>query len=526
MAIFHSQDEPLTSPATRFLFYSFFFLASLFTSFAQRKEKPDQRWGRPLYPSSLIRESDLNWQLLEDFVLMQKANNGDPVAQAELGYRLLLGKGFPADTAKAASWILKASLQGLPLAQFNMGILYNRGWGLPWDPFEAFRFFRLASDHDMSESTHILGLLYTEDLIVPRNWNEAYRLVKKAADEGYAPAKETLKELEKRGLGNQPAQSNNEGKNTADAGITKRAKPLPDSTLGFVFLNFHSDTSADVPDSTLAKEALQELETNAVPEFRTHEDKSTRSDSSWFRIVAEAAELGSPEALVLMGRCFEKGVVVPPDLIAAASYYIRAVRHDSPRGPHLLLALIQQPQFGSQLQTRATGNDAAALYVWAGLTALGFDKLLNEQQAFQLLQRAADKNYVPAMMELALCYSSGRWVKQDKQTAMQFWIRASKKGSLEGDIRIAMANIVGEFRTKDLKECIALVKNAAAGGSLIAETALAYCYEKGIEVKEDKGEAASLYRKCATRGSQSAYDALRRMHNEVRPKDKEFQLSE
>ena len=43
-----------------------------------------------------VLPSTLDLQLLEAFVLMQKANAGESPAQHELGLRYLLGRGFPA----------------------------------------------------------------------------------------------------------------------------------------------------------------------------------------------------------------------------------------------------------------------------------------------------------------------------------------------------------------------------------------------------------------------------------------------
>ena len=478
---------------------------------------------RPLYPSSLIRESDITSQVLEGFVLMQKANAGDAVAQHELGFRFLEGRGFPIDTVKAAYWISKAADQGLPVANFNLGLLYHHGWGVPWNPFTAYRRFEHAAAKNTPEALHILGLLVTENLIVPRDWARGYQLIKKAAELGLPQAKESLVEFERRGLGKSGPEPDSK-----DRPSQSKSKPLArDTTLALVFLNFQGDTSTEIGDSTLAKEALRELPATGRPSLDlTTIDEPGASDTLWMQTIAEAAAIGSPEALVMIGRCFEKGIVVTKDVLFAAEYYIRAIRLDSPRAPHLLWNLLHQPEFEKQLHAQADADKADALYVWACITALGFDKLLSEQQAIQLLNRAVARNHVPSMMELALCYSSGRWVKQDKDRVMELWNKAAALGSLEAEIKIATANVLGEHTGRDLSSSVTILKNASLAGSLEAQTGLAYCYEKGIGVSESKGTAALMYRRSAQRGSQSAYLALRRMHDELRPPDREFQISD
>ena len=475
---------------------------------------------RPLYPSSLIRESDITSQVLEGFVLMQKANAGDPVAQHELGFRFLDGRGFPVDTSKAAYWIAKAADQGLSVANFNLGLLYHHGWGVPWNPFTAYRRFELAAAKNTPEALHILGLLVTENLIVPRDWARGYRLIKKAADLGLTQAKESLAEFERRGLGTAgPPEQDSKDKSSS-----KGKTIAHDTTLALVFLNFQGDTSTEIGDSTLAKEAIREIPSSSKPSLDPATiDQPKASDSLWMRAIVDAAAIGSPEALVMIGRCFEKGIVVAKDELLAAEYYIRAIRLDSPRAPHLLWNLLRQPEFERQLHTEAERNNADALYAWACITALGFDKLLSEEQALQLLNRAVAGNHVPSMMELALCYSSGRWVKQDKERAMELWARAAEQGSLEAEVKIATANVIAG---RDLESSVSLLRNAATAGSLEGQTAFAYCYEKGIGVSESKGTAALMYRRSAQRGSQAAYAALRRMHDELRPPDKEFQITD
>jgi len=100
---------------------------------AQEKEKPQAVRSYKIPTTPIVLPSTLDLQLLESFVLMQKANAGEAPAQHELGLRYLIGKGFPADTMKAAFWIQKAADQHLPLAKYNIGILLMNGRGLEWE---------------------------------------------------------------------------------------------------------------------------------------------------------------------------------------------------------------------------------------------------------------------------------------------------------------------------------------------------------------------------------------------------------
>ena len=97
--------------------------------FAQEQKKPQAFRSYEAASAPLVLPSTLDLQILEAFMLMQKANAGESPAQHELGLRYLFGKGFPTDTAKAFYWIKKAADQHLPLAQYNLGILLMNGHG-------------------------------------------------------------------------------------------------------------------------------------------------------------------------------------------------------------------------------------------------------------------------------------------------------------------------------------------------------------------------------------------------------------
>ncbi|MBI5463428.1 MAG: sel1 repeat family protein [Ignavibacteriales bacterium] len=492
-------------------------LIALLLSAASSQER---RRIQTQYGSPFVREIDLNAELLETFVVMQKANAGDISAMHELGLRYLEGRTVPADTIKGALWIAKAAGLGLPVAQFNLGILYTHGWGVAWNPFEAFKTFRAAAEQDMDIAQFLFGLQYTEGLVVPRSYRTAYTWIKRAADKGYDAAKGVAAEFVEKDLLNKDSTFAEPAANDK-----KKKHAKADSTLSPVFLSFHTDTSRNVSDSVLIAEAVKELSPKNPAALRQPK-ANVPLDSAWRNELLRAASSGNPEALVVIGRFFERGTAVRQDPVLAATYYFRALRLDSPRAPGLLWELMQTNKFQQEFDLRTKANDPDALYVWAGITAVGFSKLLDEKQALQQLQRAVAVGHVPAMIELGLCYLGGRWVQRDPLKGGVLWQQAMNLGSPEARIRLATAVVLGELSASDPQEALKVLKSAAQEGSLIAQSAIGLCYEQGIGVARDKGEAATWYRKAATRGSQIAYRSLRRMHDEIRPADKEFQLEE
>ena len=474
---------------------------------------------------NLIRPSDESYELWENFMLMQKANNGEAAAQHELGIRYFIGRGFGLDTVKSAYWIQKAADQDFVIARYNIAVFLNNGWGVAWNPFKAFEQFQYAAQQGMPEAEYVYGSILTDNLVVQQDWSEAYRWIRKSADAGYQPAKDALVEFEKRGF----------SARVDSAGSPVKRSPLADSSLVIsqrslkpVLLDFGEENAADEDELSFLKEMLRkgspELK-NALGISKLDADKLV-ADSTLVRLIQDAAEVGSPEALAVLGRFREKGIAVRKDLIAAAIEYLRAVRLEFPRAPALILHLIQDKKFVQQVHTLARQGNADAEFVCAGLVSVGLDAELPQQEATQLLKNSAAQHNSQALIELGLCYYSGRGVELDKQKASDLWFEAALLGSREAQIRFAAMKIIGNAASKDYGQLIQTLDTASRKGSLLAEVALAHCYETGRGVALDTTEAVRLYRQSAYRGSQTAYYALKKMYDDLRPNSPKFHVKE
>jgi len=195
--------------------------------------------------------------------------------------------------------------------------------------------------------------------------------------------------------------------------------------------------------------------------------------------------------------------------------------------------LMEQQGFFDLLKSRVGLHDADAEFTWAALAALKLDYLMaqkegaiTDKQALEFLTRAAATKHIQAIIELGLCYYSGRWVPEDRRQAIELWTEASSLGSREAKIRLAALSVRTEKNETKLHDNIGQLEEAAQKGSVLAQVALGFCYETGTGVVKKIPEAVRLYRSSAQRGSQDAYYALKRLHDQIRPPDKEFQISD
>jgi TPR repeat protein len=76
------------------------------------------------------------------------AEQGDELAQFNLGVMYDNGQGVAKDDVEAAKWYRKAAEQGIAIAQINLGVAYVNGQGVAKDQVEAYAFFNLAAIKD------------------------------------------------------------------------------------------------------------------------------------------------------------------------------------------------------------------------------------------------------------------------------------------------------------------------------------------------------------------------------------------
>ena len=478
------------------------------------------------YP--LVKAKYPSYSLIAGYVLVSDANRGDPFAEHELGIRYLIGNGFPSDTVKAIYWIRKAADQNLPSARFNYGIMLYNGVGVPWNPFEAYQNFLSSAKSGLKDAQFAVGLLFTDNLVLNRDLNKAYRFFKQSADAGYTPAKDALRQLMKNGF--TPSSEDSTYKTDNLEKSVKKSdtiEPLMNPNWDLDLYDFDAKTKKEKTDKfvndVLNKKpvelkkylGLDELTPSLMPK-----------DTTSVGLLKFAAENGSPEALLVIARAYETGTLFKKNLMLATFNYLRAFRLGSIKAGQKLFTLVQSKELFDLLKEKISSGDPDAMYAWAGISALGFENQISDQQALEFLKKAVNKNHIPSMIEMGMLYSVGKLVPKNREKAIEYWSMAKELGSKEAEVRIAVSNITDSTYSKNTTGDFMILKNNAEQGSIFAETALGYCYEKGAGTKEDKAMAIHFYRQAAQRGNETAYNSLKRMYDEIRPNEDEFKVYE
>jgi hypothetical protein len=91
--------------------------------------------------------------------MQRLAEQGDPVAQFEVGARYATGEDVPQDYSQALIWFSKAAEQGNVAAQATLGAYYWAGRGVPQDLSKAYYWAILAEAGGDEGSKYRVALL-------------------------------------------------------------------------------------------------------------------------------------------------------------------------------------------------------------------------------------------------------------------------------------------------------------------------------------------------------------------------------
>ncbi|KAG0235131.1 hypothetical protein BGW42_005781 [Actinomortierella wolfii] len=121
-------------------------------------------------------------------ILLDKAKEGDIMAQSRLGEMYERGVGVERNDSEAFKWYLEAAKQGDVASQHKTGVYYSSGRGTDKNPMEAVSWFQKAANQGYSPSQFDLGARYETGAGIEKNQSEALAWYTKAAEHGNTDA--------------------------------------------------------------------------------------------------------------------------------------------------------------------------------------------------------------------------------------------------------------------------------------------------------------------------------------------------
>ena len=118
--------------------------------------------------------------------LRKSAEQGNALAQNNLGVMYAEGHGVSRDYAEAVKWFRKSAEQGNSAGESNLGEMYVKGLGVSVNYEEAMRWFRRSAEQGDAAGEANLGWMYQRGHGVSQDYAEALKWLKRSAEQGIA----------------------------------------------------------------------------------------------------------------------------------------------------------------------------------------------------------------------------------------------------------------------------------------------------------------------------------------------------
>jgi TPR repeat protein len=120
-----------------------------------------------------------------------------PYAQCRLGSMYEHGQGVATNLVMCATYYRKAADQDYPTGVYNLGVCVENGVGVAQDDMKAVELYRRAIVLGHTTAKFNLAHMYRDGHGVPQDVAMSLHWYHRAADEGYAPANDMIRIIEK-----------------------------------------------------------------------------------------------------------------------------------------------------------------------------------------------------------------------------------------------------------------------------------------------------------------------------------------
>jgi len=454
-------------------------------------------WSFPRYPIDKHMESLLH----NDSLVLKHAQNM-PLVDENTTYPQDNGvKPFDYLDEKTKGWQQQTNYQavlsrlygqailGDSSSQFELGQLYQYGIVVTKNPQQAMAYYQLAAVQQDVRAEYNLGILYLEGQLLPLDYEKGIEWMNDAAFKGNPYAQYALANIYEKGLKNPSgevvvnpdhhqamamyylASSNHFGEaeyRLADYLVKEKKGSLSvaakQNRNNLIKRLYQGAAKQGIAEAVLPLAFYDALDINPVKQAQA------------FAVARHEANTGNPEAALLLGMMYERGISVPVDNIQAVYWYQKA------------------------------GNNPVSNFILGTYYSqgIGFTKDVNKGKT--LLQNAANANFSFADLNLAvLQQQTGGDFLPELDKARQ--LGNSKAGLLLADYYLQQANDPDK-----MKQARDIYQYFAEKGDKEGQLKLAFLYDRGLGGEANNELAARWYTASAEQGQPIAQYLLGQMY--------------
>lgn len=348
--------------------------------------------------------------------------------------------------------------------QFHLGQMYQTGCAVPQDERSAQVWFERAANQGFVDAQWALA-----ELIYPSAPAQAFHWYLKAAQQGHTAAQLAIARCLRTGIGH--AQSL-----TQASEFYGQAAAQGNTNAQYELANLLRSHSPELAMEWLIQAARGGL-AQAQYELGERYAKGFGLEQDWLKATdyyARAAAQANADAQCALAACFAEGLGVRKDMGRALALYESAVEQDHPRALWSLgewlahgVAGVSPDARKATLYCKRAAN-AGFAPAQSTLAAL-FAKAKKYERAVHWWSLAAKQNDPEALFNLAHAYRMG-WAPSEEDEALELLQRAARTGLVAAQARLGLCYATGDGAPLDPIEAAKWFVLAARAGDLAADS--------------------------------------------------------
>lgn len=446
-------------------------------------------------PLDYVNNLTLNWRHLSNYQaalsqLYNQAILGESDAQYELGQLYQYGIAVAKNPQQAITYFELAALQQDVRAEYNLGIIYLEGQSNPVDYQKGVDWMTDAAFKGNPYAQYALANIYEKgfkdpqgEVVVQPDHQQAMAMYYLASSNHFGAAQYRLADF--------LVRENN-------AGLSVAARQ---NRTHLIKKLYQGAASQGVAEAVLPLAFYDAMESDKIKQ------------SHAFAVAKQEAQAGNPEAALLLGIMYERGIATAANQEQALYWYRKAslnpvntfilgtyyasgegVNKDVAKGRQLLqqsadagfsyanlnLAVLNQQtgdHFIEELEKARQKNNSRAGLLLADYYLQQADDPYNMKLARDIYQHFADKGDRDAQLKLAFLYDKGLGGEANMEAALQWYTLAAEQGQPQAQYLLGQMYQLGKVGAQPDYEQAKKWYTAAKGKYIPAAVALGFIFD-------------------------------------------------
>lgn len=471
-------------------------LEGIFTAWSDPRALRENQYNQPPQMAGISREAlyKPNFTLVQpnkipltdyyDMLVRSSNNHEEKLTEESLDF-----SSYPLAVEKWSELLEERAALGDPTAQFALGQLYQQGHGVKKDLKKAVDYYMEAVAQQDLKAEYTLGLFYFNGEDGKHDYQQALGWLNDAAFKGNPESQYMLGRLLERGYqtadGQWVVEPNRDRAMSMYALAAFNQAPKAEYRLAEMLVRDQTAVLS-VQEKTKRNELMKRLYAGAALKgveeavlplaFFDAMSDSKDKQAHAFIVAEKKAKAGSPEAALLLGMLYDRGLGVNQDASDAVYWYKKAESNP-------VSAFVLGTYYAQGHEVRQDKNEAAALLKQASAAGFSYADL-----NLAVLEHNQGMSFLPHLE------------------------KAHVLGNTSASLLLADYSLAGTSDETQIKQARGIYENLAERGDRQAQLKLGYVLEQGLGGKVNMQEAAHWYELAANQGQVTAQYLLGRLN--------------